>query len=333
MLSLAFFPGSSAQVRAEVFLKPPVFESGRFWVYLYGPNSPKGARSSLPDLGPGSSVALSPDGTLIAYTVNRTLSSGVQRESPDAYEVAVVDTVGQRVADFPRAIRLAWSPTGDTLAVAIARAPWEMLSNFDSILVWSPHDGVISRAVVSARRGPIGWAGPDTVLAGSWPQGPVDAIALRTGVVTASNHRGTEVSPDGLFSIYPTMGGLGVGVYEDRTGANFAYRSVELLGLPRLGDIGPAKWVRSSLSGHALAISACAPDNSTPKGRRNERNEVECLTGLVDAGSARLLGWTRGRLIGLSSNAREVVVGRDSSTVLVGEGDWERGPVPKQAEP
>ena len=329
IVSLAFIPGSNSKAAGTgVFLRPGAFESGGYRVYLHGPDSPR--RANLPDLGPGSEVGLSPSGTLIAYTINRTGNPGIQRGSSDAYEVAVVDTAGHRVTSFPRAIRFAWNPAGDTLAVAIGRTPWEILSGFDSILVWSPHGGMISQGRVSARRGPIGWAGPDTVLAGSWPQGPVDAIPLKTGVATVSNHRGTNVSPNGRFSFYPRMGGLGVGVWDDRTGANFAYSSVELLGFPRLGEIGPTRWVRSGLSGNALAISACTPSNIGPKGRQTE---VECLTGLIDAGSTRLLGWTRGRLIAMSSNAREVVVARDTSIVLVGEGDWEQGPVPTQTSP
>ena len=270
---------------------------------------------------------------MIAYAVRRTLDSSFQRQSPAAYEVVVVDTAGRRLAGFPRAVRLAWSPAGDTLAVAIARTPWETLSGFDSIYVWSPRAGIFSQAQVSARRGPIGWAGPDTVLAGSWVQGPVDAIPLRTGAAAVSKHHGTDVSPDGLFSIYPTFGGLGVGVYEDRTGANYAYRSVELLRFPRLGEIGPARWVRSSRSGHALAISACPLSDSSPTPGRSRRNVSNCLTAFVDAGSERLLGWTHGRLIGLSSNGGAAVVERDTSFAFVGDSDWERGPVPKQPYP
>jgi hypothetical protein len=265
---------------------------------------------------------------MIAYTVNRSITSNVPRDSPEAYEVAVVDTAGNSLMAFSRAIRLAWSPAGDTLAVAISRAPGEMLSTFDSIVVWTPHGDVITRAHVSARRGSIGWAGPDTVLAGSWVQGPVDAIPLKTGIASVSKHRGTSVSADALFSIYPTMGGLGIGVYEDRTGANFAYRSVELLELPRLGEIGPARWVSSTRSAHALAISACPPVSTAPFGGR--RGTVGCLTALVEVGTLRLLGWTRGRLIGLSASGREAVVDRDSSLVFLGDGDWDRGPVPKQ---
>lgn len=267
---------------------------------------------------------------MIAYTVNRSITSNVPRDSPEAYEVAVVDTAGNSLMAFSRAIRLAWSPAGDTLAVAISRAPGEMLATFDSIVVWTPHDDVISQAHVSARRGSIGWAGPDTVLAGSWVQGPVDAIPLKTGIAAVSKHRGTSVSADGLFSIYPTMGGLGIGVYEDRTGANFAYRSVELLELPRLGEIGPARWVSSTRSAHALAISACPPASPAFGGKRST---VGCLTALVEVGTLRLLGWTRGRLIGMSASGREAVVDRDSSLVFLGDGDWDRGPVPKQPYP
>jgi len=243
-LAILFGSGTRAQC-SEAFLRQSGWEEGRLWLYLHHRDSPSANRLRIPVPGPSSEVSLSPSGTMIAYTVNRSITSNVPRDSPEAYEVAVVDTAGNSLMAFSRAIRLAWSPAGDTLAVAISRAPGEMLSTFDSIVVWTPHDAVISQAHVSARRGSIGWAGPDTVLAGSWVQGPVDAIPLKTGIAAVSKHRGTSVSADGLFSIYPTMGGLGIGVYEDRTGANFAYRSVELLELPRLGEIGPARWVSS----------------------------------------------------------------------------------------
>ena len=76
--------------------------------------------------------------------------------------------------------------------------------------------------------------GTDTLLIGSSVLGSTVAVSHRTGIVSRSHHRGTDVSSDGLYSLYPTGDWVGIGVFADQTGANLADSIVNLLGLPKL---------------------------------------------------------------------------------------------------
>jgi hypothetical protein len=306
-----------------IVLNPGTPSAG--WAQLYRRDRATPTPIRLPRSEPASTVGLSPDGSLVAHDLNHTGDSGLPRDDFSNYEVVVADTVGRSVAGFFGGVRFAWSPDGRRLAVGIGCEPWRPIPPFDSIVVWEPSRGITLSRHVPASRGLIGWAGSDTLLIGSSVLGPAHAVACNTGTVGPSNHRGTGVSPDGLYSIYPKMGGIGLGVYDDRTGADFTYSLVELLHLPKLGDIGPAYWVRSSETDHALVLSACTP--------RATSGIPEWFTELVDVRQRRLLGWARGRLIGVTADSREAVVRRDGSYGFLGEGDWERGSLPTGGSP
>ena len=319
ILATAFVPASTEGTPGGgIVLKPGAVWTGRDrhpaqlrydWAYLFRRDIPGGLRIPLPRAGAGWTVALSPGGGLVAYDLSHIGESGINRESPANYEIAVSDTSGRDVASFAGGVRLAWSEDGTRLAVAIGCAPWAPVPAFDSVVVWEPGKGTTLSRRVPPSRGSIGWAGPDTLLIGS------SAVACRTGAASPSSHRGTNVSPDGLYSVYPT-GGIGLGVSDDRTGSNFAYSIVDLLRLPKLGRIGRACWLRAKGHGHILAISACTPSGTAKGGPR----DPECLTGLVDVKTRRLIGWTRGRLVGPTADSREVVIARDSVLSFVGDG-------------
>lgn len=313
-VSAAEGPGSA------IVLKPGTRVSGKDWAYLYRRAIPNGVLIPLAGARSGSRVALSPDGAYVAYRripSDRPEAFSIS-DSSAAYEVAVADTAGHEMASFIGAVRFAWCPTVARLAIGIGCKPWIPVPPFDSVVVWEPEEGITSRSHVPASRGLLAWAGPDTVIVGSSVLGPARSYAWATGTIGRSNHRGAKVSPDGLYSIQG--GRLGIDVMNDRSGANNTYSVVELLGIRKLGAIGPADWMQSGESGHALAISVCTPSG-------------ECRTGLVDVGAPSLMGWFTGKLIGLTADSREAVVADDSSFSFVGDNDWRRDPPPATPPP
>ncbi len=95
---------------------------------------------------------------------------------------------------------------------------------------------------------------------------------------------------------------------------------MNLLRLPKPERVGPACWVRYRGRGHILAICVCSPWS----GAAGEPHHRECLTGIVDVRTLRLVGWTKGRLVGPTADSREAVIVRGSVLSFVGDGDWDK---------
>lgn len=283
--------------------------------YLFRENGIK----ALPDLRgnnwPGS---LSPDGSLIAFEVNRV---GDGRAEMSAYEVVVTDTSGRMLASIRGGVRTAWSSHGQSLAVGIGCAPWFPVPPFDSVVVWEPARGMTFSRHVPASRGLIGWAGRDTILIGPSILGPEIAVGRRTGKVTPSWHMGTDISPDGRYSAY--FGGRELVVHDDTRRFDLTPSIVSLFGIRKVSHVGPGCWVRPEGRHQVLALSVCGSWSG-----RWTNPYRECRTGLVDIDDRTLLGWARGRLIGPISASPGVAVVHGSTIHFMRHGDWFRSPVP-----
>jgi len=268
-------------------------------------------------------VSLSPDGSLVAYGVNRTGDPRLGLPGPDRYEVVVADTSGQELASIRGGVRLAWSPRGNVLAVAIGCDPWLPIPPFDSILVWQPGPEKPFSRHIPASRGKIGWAGPDTILIGASVLGPTNALSRRTGRVSSSWHVGTDVSPNGLYSIYPAYNRVSLGIYDDRTRSDYGDSIVGLLGIRKLGETGPACWVQYQGRRQTLVITVCSSWRE-PEGQPSSRI---CRTGLVDVEDLRLLGWRHGRLVGPTADSRRVAIVHGEYVDIMDYEDWTAPPV------
>ncbi len=291
-------------------------------LYVFRPDRLAGTRVGLEVAGTLRNARLSPVGDLLALEINRGGDGTTGDPSAADFEVVVADTSGDTADSLAGAVRSSWRPDGTELAVGIGCAPWTPTPAFDSVLVWNPRSHRVRGFRVPASRGLLGWDGGDVVLVDG-SAGPATALNVRTGAIRRAKHRGTNLSPDRSYSIGPSSGALGWGIYNDTTGADLAARAVKLLRLSKV-DRTQAAWVKYPGAGHLACVSACGPWVGPEAGPRHRT----CRTGLVDVKLMHLVGWTDGRLIGSTSEGEQAVVFHGGAPRFLARSDWTAGPVP-----
>lgn len=221
--------------------------------------------------------------------------------------VAVMDTTGALLADFPHGRAYAWSPDGGRLAVLFAKEPLPRgrarrgkkaaVRYRPGVTVWDRQNGSVRTFGHWPSR--LAWAGNDSLLL-QLPDS-VAAIDVRTGKAVATELKGTILSPDARYALWPGEGGENTRIFHEPADARVEddvfgpYRDREL------GQIRSAFWVRARGAGHLMCVSACdAIQYPSP----------ECRTDIVDVATGETVDSFRGEALGPTADERGVIVFR-----------------------
>jgi hypothetical protein len=231
-------------------------------------------------------------GTYAAYPAT-TLTPGV----------AVMDTVGTILADFPRGKSYAWSPDGTRLAVVFPReAPTRSRGRRANVTRYRPGVAVWDRrtgAVSSFSEWPsrAAWNGNDSLLL----QFPDRVVVLdtRKAAVAATGHHGTIVSPDFRYALWPGEGGDNTRIYREETGRRITNAIFGPFVDEEKGQIRSAFWVRGRGADHLLCVCACDGIQFP---------EPSCRTDVIDVETRTTVASFPGEALGPSADERGTVV-------------------------
>jgi hypothetical protein len=227
--------------------------------------------------------------------------SGAPTE-PMAVGVAVMDTTGAMIADFPHGQTYSWSPNGTRLAVVSPREPLPQrkgrkgkVQYRPGVTVWDRTDG----SVRSFAHWPTlaGWISEDSLLL----QMPDTVVVLdaEKGTVKPTRHRATIISPDSRYAMWPGAGGLDTQLYAEESGDTITEAMFGPLQKGDRGQIRSAFWLRGKGSDHLMCGSACDAITSM---------KPSCRTKVIDAESKRVLASFPGEALGPTADERGVVV-------------------------
>lgn len=228
--------------------------------------------------------------------------------------VAVMDTTGALVADFPGAKSYAWNRDGSRLAVIFTK---ELLARPKSrkgrkgataarapryrpgVVVWDRENGSVRSYAQWPSR--AAWGDADSLLI----QLPdrVAAIDARRGTVSPTGYRGTIVSPDARYSMWPGEAGKDTQIYHEASGVSYTDGLFGPFRSRDMGQIRSAFWVRARGANHLMCISAC-------EGIQHPR--PSCRTEIIDVETSEKAESFVGEAIGPTADERGVVVFRRS---------------------
>jgi hypothetical protein len=235
--------------------------------------------------------------------------SGAPTE-PMAVGVAVMDTTGALIADFPHGQGFAWSPDGARLAVISPREALPQRKGRKSkpqyrpgVTVWDRNDGSMRSYAHWPSR--AAWSGPDSLFL----QMPDSVVVLdvTSGKVAPTMHRAAAVSPDSRYAFWVGAGAMDARIYSEESGAAI---TDELIAPLQKGDRGQIRylfWVRGRGASHLLCGSAC--DSI-------QFEKPNCRTKVVDAESKKILASFPGEAIGPTADERGVIVFHRASRTL-----------------
>jgi hypothetical protein len=226
--------------------------------------------------------------------------------------VAVMDTTGALVADFPRAQSFAWSPDGTRLVVVYARTEARRGQALKKaprgkrgaalrrkatggVQVWDRRDNTARYYAQWPLR--AGWAGSDTLLL-QFPDRVV-CLDLAKGAATPSEHQGFIVSPDGLYSLRPGWNGDDTRIAEDATNDPITTRVFRSFLDRDQGQIRSAFWLRTRDAAHLMCVSGCRAVGS---------DRPDCSTEVVDVGTFDTVESFRGEALGPTADERGVIL-------------------------
>jgi hypothetical protein len=227
--------------------------------------------------------------------------SGAPTE-PMAVGVAVMDTTGALIADFPHGQTYSWSPDGTRLAVVSPREALPQrkgrkgkVQYRPGVTVWNRTDGSVRSFAHWPTR--AGWIGEDSLLL----QLPDTVVVLdaEKGTVKPIKHRGTVISPDSRFAMWPGVGGLDTQLYDEESGAPITEAMFGPLQKGDRGQVRSAFWLRGRGSDHLMCGSACDAI---------QFQKPNCRTKVVDAESKKILASFPGEALGPTADERGVVV-------------------------
>ena len=234
--------------------------------------------------------------------------------------VAVMDTAGALVADFPRGRSYAWSPDGTRLVILFARealprgrgaraasAAGRAASGAGrakaaaryrpGVSVWDRRDG----SVRSFARWPsrAAWAGNDSLLL----QFPDSVLVLDagTGKTARTGHNGTIVSSDSRYALWPGEDGENTRVFEEESGRRITDAVFGPFQQSGKGQIRSAFWVRGRGADHLMVVCGCDGIQFP---------EPSCRTRVIDVETLRSVASFRGEALGPTADERGVVVFR-----------------------
>lgn len=223
--------------------------------------------------------------------------------------VAVMDTTGIMLADFPRGLSYAWSPDGARLAVLFAKEPLPrgrarrgkkaVVRYRPGVTIWDRQNG----AVRTFDRWPsrVAWAGNDSLLL-QLPDS-VAAIDMRSGKIVATEWRGTILSPDARYALWPGEGGQNTRLFHEPADTRIEDDVFGAFRERDLGQVRSAFWVRARGAAHLMCVSACDGIQL--------RNPL-CRTEVIDVATGRTVDSFPGEALGPTADERGVVVFRRS---------------------
>jgi len=220
--------------------------------------------------------------------------------------VAVMDTAGALVADFPRGQSFKWSPDGSRLAVVYEREAAgrareavgkgrKKRSPSGGVRVWDRREGTERTYAQWPSR--VGWAGSDSLLL-QLPD-KVVVLDLRKGGVAKTGHHGTVVSGDGRYSMWPGENGQDTRILEDETGLDITERLFGPLRREGLTEIRSAFWIRGSGMDHYMCVSG----SDLIAGQ-----DPRCVTLILDAESGEEVDRFPGEALGPTADGRRAVL-------------------------
>jgi len=228
--------------------------------------------------------------------------------------VAVMDTAGTLLVDFPQGKSFAWSPDGMRLAVvlprqaapaprarggraAAKRRPWAEPRYRAGVAVWDRHDGSLKTFLRFPSR--TAWAGNDSLLL----QYPDSVLVLqpRSGTVTRTAFHGSVISPDARFAMWPGGDGEDTRIYDEARGERITDALFAPFHQEDKAQIRSAFWVRGRGADHLMVISGC--DGI-------QYPEPSCGTRVIDVSTGDVLKSFRGEAIGPTADGRGAVVFR-----------------------
>ncbi|MGE5177475.1 MAG: hypothetical protein ACM3PF_00110 [Bacteroidota bacterium] len=250
----------------------------------------------------------SPHDALVAF-VGRYAAGESETLQPG---VAVMDTAGALVADFPRAESFGWSPDGTRLVVVYARTEVREGQTLmkpprgrrgtalrrkaaGGVQVWDRRNNTARYYAQWPLR--AGWAGSDTLLL-QFPD-RVMCLDLVKGAVKASEHQGFIVSPDGLYSLRPGGNGADTRIAEDATDDPITTRVFRPFLDRDQSQIRSAFWLRARDAAHLMCVSGCAAVAS---------DRPDCSTEVVDVGTFETVASFRGEALGPTADERGVIL-------------------------
>lgn len=234
--------------------------------------------------------------------------------------VAVMDTAGALIADFPRGRSYAWSPDGTRLVVlfpreALPRGRGARAASAagraasaagrlraavryrPGVSVWDRRDGSVSSFARWPSR--AAWAGNDSLLL----QFPDSVLVLdaRTGKTARTGHNGTIVSTDSRYALWPGEDGQNTRVFEEESGERITDAVFGPFQQSGKGQIRSAFWVRGRGAGHLMVVCGCDGIQFP---------EPSCRTRVIDVETLRSVASFRGEALGPTADERGVVVFR-----------------------
>ncbi|HTM01498.1 MAG TPA: hypothetical protein VL503_10300 [Candidatus Omnitrophota bacterium] len=227
--------------------------------------------------------------------------------------VAVMDTTGALIADFPRGRSYAWSPDGTRLVVLFPKEPLprgraaraasaagrvKAATRYrPGISVWDRRDG----SVRSFARWPsrAAWAGNDSLLLQF--QDSVLVLDASTGKTDRTGHNGTIVSSDSRYALWPGEDGEDTRVFEEVSGQRITDAVFGPFQRSGKGQIRSAFWVRGRGAGHLMVVCGCDGIQFP---------EPSCRTRVIDVETLHSVASFRGEALGPTADERGVVVFR-----------------------
>lgn len=228
--------------------------------------------------------------------------------------VAVMDTAGVLLIDFPMGQSFAWSPDGTRLAVVLprqlqpasraragrgaAKRPRKAEPRYRAgVMVWDRRDGSVRTVLRYPSR--AAWAGNDSLLL----QYPDSVLVLepRSGVVKRASFHGTVVSPDSRYAMWPGENGENTRVYDETKGEAITDALFAPFRQEDKTQIRSAFWARGRGADHLMVISGC--DGI-------QYPEPSCRTRVIDVASGEVLKSFKGEALGPTADGRGVVVFR-----------------------
>ncbi len=224
---------------------------------------------------------------------------------PMAPGVAVMDTTGALIVDFPHGQSYSWSPDGTRLAVvspreALPQPKGRRATKANTryragVTVWDRRDNSMRSYAHWPSR--AAWAGADSLLL----QMPDSVVVLdvASGKVAPTRHRSASVSPDSRYALWLGAGAWDSRVYQEESGTLVTDEMVAPLQKGDRGQLRYLFWVRGHGAAHLLCGSAC--DSI-------QVDKPSCRTKVVDAESKKVLASFPGEAIGSSADERGVIV-------------------------
>lgn len=291
--------GTSETVATAMHLNPNA-------IYLFRRGRPQPERIVDRPLGTLASPELSRDGELLAYCYSVRTASGIPGVGATEIPWVVVTRVDGALVDSIRgASRLAWSSSGESLAVIQKGSSIKEGRMPDTLVIWTRSTHTHKRYVVGQRYPWFSLTPMDkpvfTSVQDKWAfayAGSESVLTFRDFIAPSDDH------------VYGLVVGSQFLVWEDSSGVELTSAIAQMVADSTLLKYGHVCWL-SGLGRDVLAISSFDKLYSD-----SLHWTIKPRIALVDVSSLQFLNWLPGTIIGYSADREHLVIAEDGRLVF-----------------